>query len=534
MRSSSASDISISARRILTKCQAGEYRIEIGIRTARYGLGPHYIQKPSAIFRNVKNGTTRFVGFDDGNRLLIRFKIAEFNGCTGQSFPFINHADRQISGFAEHVRVFFRNNFQCQPDGSCGARIGAPFVPAYADQSLCAATIYFPPVIARRSCLNAMIQDQGQSFGCCIIRKAVGWEIGYRMIGFHSNDVKTFLGEGWSNIGFVSCLTERFTQIDLAGWSYRFHQQNTVAINLPAVAIITMSYLNGKGYNDAGRGFEAFWLQPEIVRSGGRSHQNEREVCKEKSHGGKRPFNRLLPQLSKRLRASLSNIKAWLEMCNYRGFHKWFFASLGTSLILAAPAYGQVIEIDADGEAFVYDGPTLANDDGLLAVSGHRNVGAFSSTDRQNAHVDQVEREYSLPKGLIDAVIYQESRGRMNAVSPKGALGLMQLMPGTAAQLGVNPYIADQNIRGGAMYLRQQIDRFGSIPLGLAAYNAGPGAVIRYRGIPPYRETQNYVATILGRWQPVAYPSAPLAAPAALAIAAVNGDNAFFIEVNDP
>ena len=77
----------------------------------------------------------------------------------------------------------------------------------------------------------------------------------------------------------------------------------------------------------------------------------------------------------------------------------------------------------------------------------------------------------------------------MDAVSTKGARGIMQLMPTTAAALGVDPSDLADNIRGGALYLRQQLDRFQSVPLALAAYNAGPGAVIRYRGVPPFRET---------------------------------------------
>lgn len=198
---------------------------------------------------------------------------------------------------------------------------------------------------------------------------------------------------------------------------------------------------------------------------------------------------------------------------------------------LASPAYSQVIEIGDGGEATVYDAPTVFADEGNTPVYERTAYSSVPlSRSSTTVSVAQIEHEYGLPSGLVDAVIHQESRGRMNAVSVKGALGLMQLMPGTAAQLGVNPYIADQNIRGGAMYLRQQIDRFGSIPLGLAAYNAGPGAVLRYRGIPPYRETQNYVATIMGRWQPPARAIAATVKP----IEAETQINTFLIEVTDP
>jgi hypothetical protein len=99
---------------------------------------------------------------------------------------------------------------------------------------------------------------------------------------------------------------------------------------------------------------------------------------------------------------------------------------------------------------------------------------------------------------LLLRMMYQESRGRANAVSPKGARGLMQLMPGTAEMLGVDPDDPLQNVRGGARYLRMMLDEFGTIPLALAAYNAGPGNVRKYDGVPPFEETRNYVAIITG------------------------------------
>lgn len=113
--------------------------------------------------------------------------------------------------------------------------------------------------------------------------------------------------------------------------------------------------------------------------------------------------------------------------------------------------------------------------------------------------IEGTAARYGLDKDLLNAVIRQESGFNPNAVSKCGATGMMQLMPETARQLGVtNPTDPVQNIDGGARYLKGLIDQFnGNIPMALAAYNAGPGAVTRHKGIPPYEETQNYVKNIL-------------------------------------
>jgi hypothetical protein len=105
---------------------------------------------------------------------------------------------------------------------------------------------------------------------------------------------------------------------------------------------------------------------------------------------------------------------------------------------------------------------------------------------------------HGVPAGLFDALVVQESRYESRARSSKGAIGLSQLMPATARSLGVrDPADVLQNLDGGARYLRAQFDRFGDWRLALAAFNAGPGAVARHGGVPPYRETAHYVDAIL-------------------------------------
>jgi soluble lytic murein transglycosylase-like protein len=118
---------------------------------------------------------------------------------------------------------------------------------------------------------------------------------------------------------------------------------------------------------------------------------------------------------------------------------------------------------------------------------------------RYAAEIDEAATQYGVPRRLIEEVIRAESAFNASAVSPKGARGLMQLMPGTASMLGVrNSFNPRENIRGGVRHLRALLDRYGNnIPLALAAYNAGEQAVTTYGGIPPYAETQQYVRTIL-------------------------------------
>jgi len=109
----------------------------------------------------------------------------------------------------------------------------------------------------------------------------------------------------------------------------------------------------------------------------------------------------------------------------------------------------------------------------------------------------KMAERHGIPEQMFFNLVTAESNWDATAISPRGAIGLAQLMPGTADDLGVDPFNPYENLEGGARYLSMMYDQFGSWELALAAYNAGPGAVIRYRGIPPYQETQEYVRKII-------------------------------------
>ena len=113
------------------------------------------------------------------------------------------------------------------------------------------------------------------------------------------------------------------------------------------------------------------------------------------------------------------------------------------------------------------------------------------------ASAREAARRHRVPESLFLRLVRQESGWNPGAVSPKGAIGLAQLMPATARLLQVDPHDPTENLRGGARYLRMMYDEFGSWRLALAAYNAGPEAVRKYRGVPPFSETRNYVQVIL-------------------------------------
>lgn len=163
-------------------------------------------------------------------------------------------------------------------------------------------------------------------------------------------------------------------------------------------------------------------------------------------------------------------------------------------LATSPPLFGgsTSIQVRADGMKVIVNEPSESRSrrlsDRLIAVPDPELAEA----------IDRHAVELDLEPRLVQAVVQVESGYNRKARSNKGAIGLMQLMPGTASDLAVaDPWDAEQNLRGGTRYLRQMLDRFGGLELALAAYNAGPEAVVKYGGIPPYEETRAYVQRIL-------------------------------------
>lgn len=182
------------------------------------------------------------------------------------------------------------------------------------------------------------------------------------------------------------------------------------------------------------------------------------------------------------------------------------FALLGLALLSAGPAAAQVFAVDADGELSVRQGGgavVWADASAMASAAVQPSPTRFVSR-RVAAAFDPLiaaaAERYRLHPALLGALVQQESGGRQDRVSPKGAIGLAQLMPGTARDLGVDPRDPAANVDGGARYLRGLIDRFGGdLQLALAAYNAGPNRVARVGRVPAIPETRHYVAAILGR-----------------------------------
>lgn len=183
------------------------------------------------------------------------------------------------------------------------------------------------------------------------------------------------------------------------------------------------------------------------------------------------------------------------------------------ALCLPGVARADVLEINGSGHTWIAGGPVAAGpfveaDAAEASPAVTFETAPLSVTEvldtagpaQWRARVAELAAKYDISPTLLEAVVWQESRWNPSAVSPVGARGLTQLMPGTARMMGVDSRNPHANLEGGARYLRLQLDAFGGdIEKALAAYNAGPGRVIKAGGIPRIRETQMYVASIMAR-----------------------------------
>jgi hypothetical protein len=198
---------------------------------------------------------------------------------------------------------------------------------------------------------------------------------------------------------------------------------------------------------------------------------------------------------------------------------RFSLALCAVATMAAAQGEAQVMELGDGGAVTLYDGPSVITSAGSTPIvrprraagrASHRTLASETAAVSDRGVIAQAASAADLSPALVEAVAWRESRLTQGIVSSAGAVGEMQLMPATARALGVDPRVSQQNFSGGAAYLRLLMHHYdGDLLRTLAAYNAGPGAVDRYGGVPPFKETQAYVAAVMDRLSRNVPPSDP-------------------------
>ena len=201
----------------------------------------------------------------------------------------------------------------------------------------------------------------------------------------------------------------------------------------------------------------------------------------------------------------MTNAIAGLQIQNPTTASSHFSGSAGAvsfaALLAAARPVGP--ELDLETAVRPSAGASLTSDYSSVQLAGIASGVLPARAGEWLPAVQQAARSQDVDPDLLTALVWTESAFRVDAISPAGAIGLGQLMPGTAAGLGVDPHDPRENLRGSATYLAQQLRTFGSVELALAAYNAGPGRVHQSGGVPNIAETQAYVRIVSDRYNTI-------------------------------